>query len=324
LISSKSLTQIASAVILFALLGCASETTGEETADEVQQAVGTVPELQASNAFYYYRNVDKAWQFYRDVLGFETAADYGFAKIMRVAESSYLTLVDAERGMHSADEPKSVTLALVTPQVEGWFEYLRSREVPLRSELKVTEGRPHDGFVAIDPEGYLLEFERFNPHPENVDLIPMLAELKPAAGTGRPPELTIQATIFWLYYRDLEPMEQFYESLLGVPLLVDQGWAKVYSIAGSGFLGLVDGARGLHQASEQKGVTLSFFTDDVEAWFSKVSAQPGIEMRTPEITSESDRVRTFVGYDPEGYYLEWDTFLDVEGNEILFPQLRNR
>ncbi len=324
MITRKTLNQIASALIVFGLLGCASETTGDDTADKAAEEVGPVPELQASNAFYYYRNVEKAWEFYRDVLGFETAADYGFAKIMRVAESSYLTLVDAERGMHGADEPKSVTLALVTQQVEGWYAYLESREVPIHSELKATEGRPHDGFVAVDPEGYFLEFERFNPHQENIDLMPLLAELKPSTGASRPPELTIQATIFWLYYSDLVPMERFYESLLGVPLLVDQGWAKVYSVAGSGFIGLVDGARGLHQATEQNGVTLSFFTDDVEAWFSHVARQPGIELRTPEITSESDRVRTFVAYDLEGYYLEWDTFLDVEGNEILFPQLSNR
>ena len=65
--------------------------------------------------------------------------------------------------------------------------------------------------------------------------------------------------MLWLYYRDLELMQAFYEGMLGVPLLVDQGWAKVYPVAGSGFIGLVDGERGLHQATEQKGVTVSFF-----------------------------------------------------------------
>ncbi|MDP2957663.1 MAG: hypothetical protein Q8N53_14655 [Longimicrobiales bacterium] len=33
------------------------------------------------------------------------------------------------------------------------------------------------------------------------------------------------------------------------------------------------------------------------------------------------RVRTFVGYDPEGYFLEWDTFLEVQGNERLLALL---
>ena len=33
-------------------------------------------------------------------------------------------------------------------------------------------------------------------------------------------------------------------------------------------------------------------------------------------------MRTFVAYDNEGYFLEWDTFLDVEGNERLLEALR--
>jgi hypothetical protein len=53
------------------------------------------PDIIATNAFYYYADVDVAWEFYRDTLGFETVVDYGFAKIMRVASASYLTLVRA-------------------------------------------------------------------------------------------------------------------------------------------------------------------------------------------------------------------------------------
>ena len=313
-------------VCLALLMGCGGEKSAEERHEDSAEAVeaSAVPGLQASNAFYYYADVEAAWAFYRDILGLETVADFGFAKILRVASSSYLTLVDAERGMHSADEPKSVTLALVTEQVEGWYEYLTASGIAMRAEYTFREGRPHDGFVAIDPEGYYLEFERFNLHPENDALMPMLAELEPvyAAQGSRPEDLSIQATVQWLYYRDLEVMQQFYEALLGVELLVDQGWAKVYPVAGSGFIGLVDGERGLHQATEQKGVTISFFTDDVDAWFARAAATSGFELRTPEIGDESGRVRVFVGYDPEGYFLEWDTFLDVEGNEVLFQQLK--
>ena len=70
------------------------------------------PDIIATNAFYYYNDVDAAWRFYQDTLGFETVVDYGFAKILRIAESSYLTVVKADEGMHSADEPKTVTLHL--------------------------------------------------------------------------------------------------------------------------------------------------------------------------------------------------------------------
>ncbi len=279
------------------------------------------PTIQATNAFYYYADVEGAWTFYTEVLGLETVVDYGFAKILRVAPASYLTLVDARRGMHSADEPKSVTLAIVTEQVEAWYDYLISQDVPMRAELSSAEGRPHDGFVAVDPEGYYLEFERFNPHPENRSLTPVLREIAPlSGGTARPEGLTIQATVLWLYYRDVAPMQEFYERLLGVDLLVDQGWAKVYQASGTGFLGLVDGSRGLHEATDQKGVTVSFFTDDVDGWFERVRALP-VELRTPEVTGESGRVRVFVAYDAEGYFLEWDTFLPVASNDELLRLL---
>jgi predicted enzyme related to lactoylglutathione lyase len=276
------------------------------------------PDIQATNAFYYYEDVERAWSFYTEVLGFETVADYGFAKILRVAGASYLTLVNAADGMHSADEPKSVTLAIVTEEVEEWWAYLSEQGVEMRSDYTPAEGRAHDGFVAVDPEGYFLEFERFNPHAENVDLMPILDAVEPQVASHG---LSVQGTVFWLYYSELAPNEAFYERLLGVDLLVDQGWAKVYRASPTGFVGLVDGARGLHQATEEKGVTLSFITADVEAWFARVQEQ-GLELRTPEITDESGRVNVFVGYDLEGYFLEWDTFLDVPGNEALVEALR--
>jgi catechol 2,3-dioxygenase-like lactoylglutathione lyase family enzyme len=286
------------------------------------------PAILAVNAFYYYRDVDAAWNFYTRVLGLETVADYGFAKILRVAASSYLTLVDASKGMHTADEPKTVTLALVTEDVEAWWTYLSEQGVPMRSPLgAVDTARAHNGFVAVDPEGYLLEFERFNPHAENTELLPRLAAVEalgpaPGISTSRPEALRVQATVLWLYYRDIEAALAWYERTLDTRLLVDQGWAKVVPVSGTGYLGFVDGSRGLHQATEQKAVTVSFFTDDVDGWLAALGGRTDLPLRTPEITDEDGRVRTFVGYDPEGYYVEWDTFRDVEGNGRLLALLR--
>jgi len=314
--------------VVLALLGIMTACGGSDSSEEavVNEAspamTSAVPDIQASNAFYYYRDVEAAHRFYTDVLGFETVSDFGFAKILRIAETSYLTLVDEQNGQHSADEPKSVTLAVVTEQVEGWYDWLTSQDVPMRAELRVEEGRAHDGFVAIDPEGYLLEFERFNPHEENVDLMPALSARPTVAtaGGGRPVELEVQATVFWLYYADIPAAQAFYETLLDVPLMVDQGWAKVYPVSTTGYIGLVDGERGLHQATEEKAVTLSFLTTDVQSWLDRTREQ-GVSLRNDELGDESGRVATFVGFDPEGYYLEWDTFLDVEGNERLLELL---
>ena len=93
------------------------------------------PDIIATNAFYYYSDVESAWSFYRDTLGVETVVDYGFAKIVRMADSSYLTLVQASEGMHSTDEPKTVTLNLVTDELNRWYEYFQVNDVTIRAEL---------------------------------------------------------------------------------------------------------------------------------------------------------------------------------------------
>ena len=303
---------LSAAACVSAVAACGASDSGQ-----------TRPNIQATNAFYYYEDVEAAWSFYTDVLGFETVVDYGFAKILQVAPASYLTLVAAAEGMHSADEPKTVTLSIVTRQVQGWYDYLVGRGVPMRAELNFREGSAHDGFVAIDPEGYFLEFEWFNSHAENERLSPQLDRIEPVyADTGpRPAELAVHATVLWLYYDDLEPIQSFYERLLGVDLLVDQGWAKVYPASPTGYIGLGDGSRGLHQPTDERGVTISFFTDDVDGWMERARAQ-GVALRTGEIEMESERVRVFVGYDPDGYFLEWDTFLDRDGNERLIELMR--
>lgn len=104
-------------------------------------------------------------------------ADYGFAKIVQVALKSFITLVDAEQGMHGADEPKTAAIALVTDQLDEWWDYLQTKDVNMRSTANdPLLGRAHDGFVAIDTEGYFLEFERFNPHPESEQFMPVLEQ----------------------------------------------------------------------------------------------------------------------------------------------------
>jgi catechol 2,3-dioxygenase-like lactoylglutathione lyase family enzyme len=321
--------------VAIAALGCAAEAppgpaAGTDAAAPAQASPLAAPAIVASNAFYYYADVDAAWRFYSDVLGFETAADYGFAKIMRVAPASYLTLVAAAEGMHTADEPKTATLAIVTDEVEEWFEYLAGADVPMRGELgEVDSAAPHVGFVAVDPEGYFLEFERFQQHPENEQLLPALEAIQPlypgaGATTSRPAELGVRATVQWLYFRDTGATNEFYERVLGTPPIVDQGWAWAFPLSSTGFLGVVDGARGLHQATEDKGVTMSFIVADIEAWYDYMRGIDEFTWRSDAIGDESGRVRVFVGYDPEGYYLEWDEFLDLEGNEDLVGQLGTR
>lgn len=321
---------LACAALIAAACGQSAETEPSETPappEEESAPVNPMNEygMTASNVFLYYADVEAATTFYTRTLGFAVAADYGFAKILRVGPSSFITLVDEAMGMHSASDPKTVAIALITDQLDEWWDYMKDQDVEMRFPYNPVEGRPHHGFVAIDPEGYLLEFERFNEHAENEMLIPVLNETEtiyPAEGASDvPPGLGFKATVVWFYYKDMPAIQAFYEDVMGFDLIVDQGWTKIYRISPSGYMGLVDETRGMHNFTETKAVTMSFWTDRIDDWYAYVSTHGSFEMRSEKV-EETDRYRAFVAYDPEGYYLEWNVFKDAPDNETLHRMLR--
>ncbi len=278
--------------------------------------------------FFYYDDLAGAQRFYEEVLGLERVLDYGFASIHRVAPTSYLGLVDGERGMHDTEEPKTVTLSFITDEVEGWFAYLEEKGVRMHRPLRDATRHPTRGFVALDPEGYFLEFETFLDHPQNTEILARLEKVSPlfpeAAPTGedagRPSNLGVRGTVFWLYYKDLPEAERFYTEVIGQARLVDQGFAKVYSSSGAGFIGLVDEAQGLHRFSGEKAVNVVFMTPDVEAWFRRLESED-VAIRKPLDEVEEGLVRAFVALDPAGYFLEFHWFRRDPRNDTLLSLL---
>ena len=117
-------------------------------------------------------------------------------------------------------------------------------------------------------------------------------------------------------------MSSIYTQTLGLRVAADYGFAKFLQVAPTSYLTLVDGTEGMHTPDEQKAVTVSFFTDDLEGWYPYVSETDAFELRSTEIQADSvGRFRAFVGYDPEGYYLEFDTFLPHKLNVRLLESL---
>jgi catechol 2,3-dioxygenase-like lactoylglutathione lyase family enzyme len=137
---------------------------------------------------------------------------------------------------------------------------------------------------------------------------------------SRPASLGVQANIVWLYYRDVPAAQRFYGGVLGLPLVVDQGFAKVYQVSPTSFVGLVDEAQGLHRASETKAVTVSFVTEQIDEWYSYLRAK-GVTIRNPLGDATRHPTRGFVALDPEGYFLEFERFLDHEQNAQLLAIL---
>jgi catechol 2,3-dioxygenase-like lactoylglutathione lyase family enzyme len=269
------------------------------------------PSLLATNAFYYYRDLEGAERFYRETLGLTLVRDFGVAKMLQTSPSSFITLMDLAYSQHAPDEPKTVTTAFVSEEVEGWYDYLCGEGVPVRHELKSDRSKAHEGFVVLDPEGYYLEFERFNPHPENERLLPMLHEVTPLLA-GRDGVLPITATVIWLYYQDMEQIGRFLTEQMGLEMVVDQGFARIYPASPSGFIGPVCAGEGLHPYSEKKLVTLSLLTDQLDEWLAHWQRYPDFNVQAAEMAEVADRVRFIYGTDPEGYLVEFDQFLNMK------------
>ena len=283
--------------------------------------------IKAHHVFLYYKDLEKATSFYSRTLGLEVVADYTFAKILRVAKDSYIILVDESKGMHSAQEPKTVAIALLTDKLGEWYDYLKAENITIKYEYKPKEGGAHDGFVAVDPEGYLLEFEMFKQHQENEPFIPILEENKvstisPNHEKTTPEGLDFYSTITWLYYKDVLAMQHFYENTLGLEMVADQGWAKIYKASQTGFLGIVDERRGMHEFTVTKSVNVGFIIEDIEGWYNYVKTYKPFELRTKQLEIESGkRYTAFVGYGPEAYYLEFDFFHPHDKNTKLLKYL---
>ena len=69
-------TRIARTLMLGTVIGASACTPAENAGrNQMSESTRVLPsEIDALNAFYYYEDVDAAWAFYRDVLGFRYEA----------------------------------------------------------------------------------------------------------------------------------------------------------------------------------------------------------------------------------------------------------
>ncbi len=113
--------------------------------------------------------------------------------------------------------------------------------------------------------------------------------------------------ITFFYYDDLERAVKFYSGVMGLELVTDQGWAKIFRVAGEAYVGLVDGHRGFHKASPTKPVMLTIVTSDVDAWYDRF-IEFGVETFSEPKDDEELGTRMFMLEDPEGYVIEIQKF----------------
>ena len=118
-----------------------------------------------------------------------------------------------------------------------------------------------------------------------------------------PPPSLPDLAITFLYYKDLARAEAFYRETLGLPLVIDQGWAKILRLAGGAHVGLVDETRGMNDWQAEKCVQLCLRVPDVDTWYGWAQ-EAGLSGLSKLFQNDEIGIRAFVFTDPEGYQIE--------------------
>ena len=112
--------------------------------------------FDAQITFVHVGELDRSSAFYGDLLGLRLARDQGACRIYHVTGGTYLGLCD-----HRPPEPGGMIVTLVTDDVDGWAERLRSAGHEVDGPTENERFAIYHCFVH-DPDGHVVEIQRFD------------------------------------------------------------------------------------------------------------------------------------------------------------------
>ncbi|MGI6789873.1 VOC family protein [Aminivibrio sp.] len=121
----------------------------------------------------------------------------------------------------------------------------------------------------------------------------------------------LDSQITFLYFKDLAEAAFFFEDILKLELVDDQGAAKIYRLCGNAFIGIVDEKEGHCRAQEKNAVLITIVAEKVQEWYDYLVSR-GVRMETPVQRPESFPVECFFFKGPGGYEFEIQRFLKEE------------
>lgn len=118
-------------------------------------------EIDGLMACLYYEDVERTTKFYTEIMGFKTIRDQGWFKILKINEGKFMCLVDGKKGFHKASPAKPVMITFMVNDVDAWHRHLKKHGVELLGEPNDYQDLGIRMFMLKDPEGYVLEIEKF-------------------------------------------------------------------------------------------------------------------------------------------------------------------
>ncbi len=117
---------------------------------------------------------------------------------------------------------------------------------------------------------------------------------------------SINQQVTFLYTRDLEKTAHFYEQVMGLDLILDQGSCRIYRTCNDGFVGFCQSDTA---PEEPAGIIFTLATSEVDLWYEYLKQQ-GVEFEKPPAHNPAYNIYHCFLRDPNGYLLEIQQFLD--------------
>lgn len=111
--------------------------------------------------------------------------------------------------------------------------------------------------------------------------------------------------ITFCYTKDLKSTASFYEEVMELPMVLDQGGCRIYRVSSSSFLGFCQRV----ETGTPDGVILTLVTEDVDGWYSRLSEKGVDFQKEPAFNPDYNIYHCFLK-DPNGYSIEIQRFED--------------
>lgn len=108
--------------------------------------------------FLYTHDLVQTAVFYEETLGLSLVLDQGSCRIYQVNRASYLGFC---QHLDEAQAPQGVIITFVANDVDSWYQQLRQQGVVFEKPPTLNEKFNIYHCFLRDPNGYLLEIQRF-------------------------------------------------------------------------------------------------------------------------------------------------------------------
>lgn len=123
----------------------------------------THPAIRAQITFLYTADLIQTARFYEEAVGLRVRLDQGSCRIYEIGQGSYLGVCHRESPLpeERLGGTDQVIVTLVTPEVDDWYRHLKERGVECQTAPEVNATYNIYHFFLRDPNGYLIEIQRF-------------------------------------------------------------------------------------------------------------------------------------------------------------------